>query len=109
MGALAELELPEKIDLVPNELPDGIPFDRDETHRSYDPESANRFWRVLVQTARVFTKFRGRFCGKCSPVHFFWGSFDLAVTRFSGRPAPRTRAACRICRMSSRAKRMRRR
>ncbi len=88
MRALAELELPVKIDLVPNELPDPIPFDRDETHRAYDPEYANRFWRVLVQSERVFTKFRARFCGKCSPVHFFWGSFDLAVTRFSGRAAP---------------------
>ena len=88
MNALAELELPVKIDLVPNELTDPIPFDRDETHRAYDPEYANRFWRVLVQSERVFTRFRARFCGKCSPVHFFWGSFDLAVTRFSGRPAP---------------------
>jgi hypothetical protein len=88
MQGLAELELPVKINLLPNEIPDGIPFDRDETHRSYDPEFANRFWRVLVQADRVFKKFRSRFCGKCSPVHFFWGSFDLAVTRFSGRPAP---------------------
>ncbi len=88
MDALAELELPVKIDRVPNEITDPIPFDRDETHRAYDPEYANRFWRVLVQSERVFTRFRARFCGKCSPVHFFWGSFDLAVTRFSGRPAP---------------------
>ena len=88
MAGLAALELPVQIHLVPNELPDGIPFDRDETHHSYDPEQANRFWRVLAQSARVFTEFRSRFCGKCSPVHFFWGSFDLAVTRFSGRPAP---------------------
>lgn len=88
MRGLDDLGLPVKIDLIPNELPDPIPFDRDETHRAYDPEYANRFWRVLVQTERVFTKFRARFCGKCSPVHFFWGSFDLAVTRFSGRAAP---------------------
>ena len=88
MGALGELELPVKIDLVPNELTEPIPFDRDETHRAYDPEYANRFWRVLVQSERVFTRFRAGFCGKCSPVHFFWGSFDLAVTRFSGRAAP---------------------
>jgi hypothetical protein len=87
-GALDELHLPVKIDLTPNELPDPIPFDRDEEHRSYDPEYANRFWRVLLQADRVFKNFRSRFCGKCSPVHFFWGSFDLAVTRFSGRPAP---------------------
>ncbi len=88
MRGLDELGLSVKIDLGPNELPDPIAFDRDETHRSYDPEYANRFWRVLVQTERVFTQFRARFCGKCSPVHFFWGSFDLAVTRFSGRAAP---------------------
>jgi hypothetical protein len=88
MSVLEELALPVKIDLTPNELPDPIPFDRDEQHRSYDPEYANRFWRVLLQSDRVFKNFRSRFCGKCSPVHFFWGSFDLAVTRFSGRPAP---------------------
>ena len=108
MEALAELELPVKIDLVPNELADPIPFDRDETHRAYDPEYANRFWRVLVQSERVFTKFRARFCGKCSPVHFFWGSFDLAVTRFSGRPRRRIREAFRICPMWSRVKPTRR-
>ena len=88
MNALAELDLPVKIDLVPNEIQNPIPFDRDEEHRSYDAEYANRFWRVLVQADRVFKDFRSGFCGKCSPVHFFWGSFDLAVTRFSGRPAP---------------------
>jgi hypothetical protein len=57
-------------------------------HSSYDPEYAARFWRVLVQAGRVFQEFRARFIGKCSPIHFFWGAFDLAVTRFSGRPAP---------------------
>ncbi len=88
MNALDELNLHVKIDNVPNEIADPIPFDQDQTHRSYDPEYANRFWRVLVQATRVLTKFRSRFCGKCSPVHFFWGSFDLAVTRFSGRAAP---------------------
>ncbi|MEP6698336.1 MAG: DUF5996 family protein [Verrucomicrobiota bacterium] len=88
MSALIELELPVKIDLMPNEIADPIPFDRDEDHRFYDPEYANRFWRVLAQSHRVLTQFRSRFCGKCSPVHFFWGSFDLAVTRFSGRAAP---------------------
>ena len=88
MDGLTELELPVEINLTPNEIADVIPFDRDETHRSYDPEFAHRFWRVLVQVDRVFKKFRGRFCGKCSPVQFFWGSFDLAVARFSGRPAP---------------------
>jgi hypothetical protein len=88
MTALDELGLPVKIDIMPNEIPNPIPFDRDEQHRSYDPEYANRFWRVLVQTDRVFKEFRSRFCGKCSPVHFFWGAPDLAVTRFSGRTAP---------------------
>ena len=88
MSALDELKLPLKIDLVPNEIADPIPFDKDEKHRSYDSEAANRFWRALAQADRVFQQFRSRFCGKCSPVHFFWGSFDLAVTRFSGRQAP---------------------
>jgi Family of unknown function (DUF5996) len=86
--ALRELELPVTINLVPNEIENAVPFDQDEEHRSYDAEYANRFWRVLLQSHRVFTEFRSRFCGKCSPVHFFWGSFDLAVTRFSGRNAP---------------------
>src|SRR5919109_2803317 len=88
MEALNDLELPVKINLLPNEIENPIPFDQDKEHRSYDREHANRFWRVLVQSDRVFKEFRSRFCGKCSPVHFFWGSFDLAVTRFSGRPAP---------------------
>ena len=88
MNALAEMELPVTINMTPNEIENPIPFDQDEEHRSYDREYANRFWRVLVQSDRVFKEFRSRFCGKCSPVHFFWGSFDLAVTRFSGRPAP---------------------
>lgn len=88
MAALDELKLTVKIDVLPNEIPDPIPFDKDDKHRSYDREHANRFWRALAQTNRVFQQFRSRFCGKCSPVHFFWGSFDLAVTRFSGRPAP---------------------
>jgi len=88
MNALAEMELPVTINMTPNEIQNPIPFDEDEEHRSYDREYANRFWRVLAQSDRVFTKFRSRFCGKCSPIHFFWGSFDLAVTRFSGRSAP---------------------
>jgi uncharacterized protein DUF5996 len=88
MDALAELQLPVKIDILPNEIPNPIPFDRDEQHRAYDPEYANRFWRVLVQADRIFKEFRARFCGKCSPVHLFWGAPDLAVTRFSGRAAP---------------------
>jgi hypothetical protein len=88
MKALSDLELPVTINTTPNEIENPISFDHDDEHRSYDPEYANRFWRVLVQSDRVFKEFRSRFCGKCSPVHFFWGSFDLAVTRFSGRPAP---------------------
>jgi len=88
MEALGDLDLSVSINTVPNEIENPIAFDRDEGHRSYDREYANRFWRVLVQADRVFKEFRSRFCGKCSPVHFFWGSFDLAVTRFSGRPAP---------------------
>jgi len=88
MGALAEIELPVSINTMPNEIANPIPFDHDHEHRAYDAEYANRFWRVLLQSARVFQEFRSRFCGKCSPVHFFWGSFDLAVTRFSGRAAP---------------------
>jgi hypothetical protein len=88
MATLDELDLGVTINKLPNEIQNPIPFDEDEEHRSYDREYANRFWRVLVQSDRVFKQFRSRFCGKCSPVHFFWGSFDLAVTRFSGRSAP---------------------
>lgn len=88
MAELARLGLPVDIYRLPNEVPDPIRFDQDETHRSYDPDYANRFWRVLVQADRIFKEFRARFIGKCSPVHFFWGAPDLAVTRFSGRPAP---------------------
>jgi hypothetical protein len=85
---MAKLELHLNINEKPNEIPDPIPFDQDETHAAYDPAYANRFWRVLVQADRVFKEFRARFVGKCSPVHYFWGAPDLAVTRFSGRPAP---------------------
>jgi hypothetical protein len=88
MNALREMNVVVQINTTPNEVVDAIPFEKDEKHRAYDPEYADRFWRVLVQADRLFKEFRGRFCGKCSPVHFFWGSFDLAVTRFSGRPAP---------------------
>ena len=88
MSKLRELAIEVQIGMRPNETLEAIPFDRDEKHTAYDPEYANRFWRVLLQADRVFKEFRSRFCGKCSPVHFFWGSFDLAVTRFSGRPAP---------------------
>jgi hypothetical protein len=88
MALMDKLDLPVKVYPVPNEVPEAIPFAEDETHRAYDAEYANRFWRILVQADRVFTTFRSRFTGKCSPVHFFWGAPDLAVTRFSGRPAP---------------------
>jgi hypothetical protein len=74
---------------VPVELPgDALPFAQDRLHAAYDPAAAQRFWRLLLQADRILKIFRGRFLGKSSPVHFFWGSFDLAVTRFSGRPAP---------------------
>jgi len=72
----------------PQELPNPIPLDQDETHAAYDPDYANRWWRVLVSSDGVFREFRARFMGKSSPVHFFWGSFDLCTTRFCGRPAP---------------------
>jgi len=72
----------------PNEMPDPVRFSEDRIHASYDEDAAYRFWRVLVQADRVFKQFRSSFLGKASPVHFFWGSFDLAVTRFSGRRAP---------------------
>lgn len=88
IAALAALELPTQINMLPNETAEPIRFDEDGTDRSYEPEYANRFWRALLQSHRVFQKFRSAFIGKCSPVHFFWGSFDLAVTRFSGRTAP---------------------
>ena len=88
MAALAELGVPVRIHTTPNEIPVAIPFEQDRVHAAYDPAAAARFWQALVQVARVFGVFRARFIGKCSPVHFFWGSFDLAVTRFSGRVAP---------------------
>jgi uncharacterized protein DUF5996 len=85
---LRRLALDVRIRPHPSEVADPIPFDRDETHRAYDSRYANRYWRVLVQADRVFKQFRARFIGKCSPVHYFWGAPDLAVTRFSGRRAP---------------------
>jgi hypothetical protein len=89
MIAFKELGVAVKINTMPNEIPDAIPFDQDTTHASYDPDYANRFWRALLATHKVFSHFRTGFLGKVSPVHFFWGSNDLAVTRFSGRTAPR--------------------
>ena len=89
MAALAELGIHLTIDDMPSELPDPIKFPLDRKHASYDPEAVRRFFRILVNADRVFKQFRTGFLGKASPVHFFWGSFDLAVTRFSGRRAPR--------------------
>lgn len=88
MRILAELGIEVRINELPNEIPDAIRLSEDHVHASYDREYAERFWRILVQSARVLGRFRTSFIGKCSPVHFFWGSFDLAVTRFSGRKAP---------------------
>ena len=88
MQELGKLGLHVRIHPKPNEVADAIRFDQDEAHCSYDREYANRFWRILVQSDRVFKQFRARFIGKSSPVHFFWGAPDLAVTRFSGRTAP---------------------
>ena len=87
-GALAGIGVEVAINRRPVEVSDPIRFDLDETHRSYDPDAAQRFWRVLLRSHQVMSAFRGRYLGKASPVHFFWGSFDLAVTRFSGRGAP---------------------
>jgi len=87
-AALGELGLPLRISPMPSEIADAIPFDQDTVHSSYDREYVQRFWRILIQADRVFSLFRTAFLGKSSPVHFFWGSFDLAVTRFSGRTAP---------------------
>lgn len=88
MRALAGLGLAIRINELPNEIPDAIPFSQDRVHAAYERDYAERFWRILVQVERVLFRFRTAFIGKCSPVHFFWGSFDLAVTRFSGRKAP---------------------
>lgn len=88
MDALASLGIRVKIWPMPTEIPNPIRFDEDRVHASYDPEYANRFWRALVSVDSIFKEFRARFIGKSSPVHLFWGSFDLAVTRFSGRRAP---------------------
>jgi len=89
MGRLRALGLETRVWTMPVEIADPIPFERDHAHAAYNREYAHRFWQVLVQADRLFTAFRARFVGKVSPVHFFWGSFDLAVTRFSGRAAPR--------------------
>jgi hypothetical protein len=88
MAALRDMALPVKVWPMPVEIPSPIRFDEDTVHASYDRAYANRFWRIALQLERVLSDARCQFVGKCSPVHFFWGAFDLAVTRFSGRPAP---------------------
>jgi hypothetical protein len=88
MAMLDQAGIPVRIDRIPNEIADAVPFDQDTAHSAYDAEYVQRFWRALLQVDRVFSQFRTAFLGKCSPVHFFWGSFDIAVTRFSGRRAP---------------------
>jgi Family of unknown function (DUF5996) len=98
MAALAELGVIVKIWTTPCEIPDPIPFEQDHIHAAYDPEAVNKFWRILVWVDQVFKEFRAGFLGKVSPVHFFWGSFDLAVTRFSGRRAPERPGADSITR-----------
>jgi hypothetical protein len=98
MELLHSLDIHVKIWPMPVEIPNPIRFDEDTVHASYDPEAVQRFWRILVSTDTVFKEFSARFLGKCSPVHFFWGSFDLAVTRFSGRRAPEREGADPITR-----------
>ncbi|MBE9224619.1 hypothetical protein IQ264_03930 [Phormidium sp. LEGE 05292] len=88
MSTLLDAGIDLHIWTIPQEVSDPIPFEQDTQHQTYDPDYAQRFWRILVQCDRLLTIFRARYAGKCSPVHFFWGSFDLAVTRFSGRRAP---------------------
>ncbi len=88
MGMLRSAGIEVKIWRMPVEIPNPIPFDQDRVNGSYDPASVEKFWRILLSVDAAFSQFRSRFIGKCSPVHFFWGSFDLAVTRFSGRRAP---------------------
>lgn len=98
-AVLHDLDLSVHIDPKPAEVPEPIPCDRDRVHRAYDAASVERFFTVLRHVDVVFKQFRARFYGKCSPVHFFWGSFDLAVSRFSGRPAPPRKEADRITRI----------
>lgn len=88
LDTLRDVGVSARITRLPSEMENIIPFDEDETHASYDADSASRLWRVLIDVDRVLQEFRGRFAGKTSPVHFWWGSFDIAVTRFSGRGAP---------------------
>lgn len=97
---LKSINIEIEITAIPDELENPIPFAEDETHAAYDAEYVNRFWRVLLKIDQIFKQFRSRFIGKCSPVHFFWGSFDLAVTRFCGRDAPTRENADRITRVA---------
>jgi hypothetical protein len=98
MSALERLGIKVSINPMPQEVPNPIPFDQDTTHASYAAEYAHRCWRILASVDQIFKEFRGRFVGKSSPVHFFWGSFDLAVTRFCGRRAPERPGADRVTR-----------
>ena len=93
MQALHRLDIDVRIWTMPSEIEDAIPFEQDRTHGQYDRVYVQRFWQALVQANRVFSEFRARFIGKASPVHFFWGGLDLAVTRFSGRTAPPLKGA----------------
>ena len=98
ISALGELEIYVPIWTTPVEVQDRTPFEEDDKHASYNPEYVQRLWRILSQASRVFTDFRSLFIGKVSPVHFFWGAFDLAVTRFSGRTAPPHPGAANLAR-----------
>jgi hypothetical protein len=98
MSALQSLGIAVKIWTMPVEVPNPVRFTSDRQHASYDPEYANRFWRILVSCENIFQEFRAGFMGKDSPVHFFWGSFDLCVTRFSGRRAPERAGADAVTR-----------
>lgn len=100
MSTLAGMGIHVRIWTMPVEVPEPIPFDRDETHRAYDAAAAHTCWEILVIITPIFETFRAEFVGKCSPVHFFWGGFDLAVTRFSGRRAPERPGADPITRES---------
>jgi hypothetical protein len=98
MKSLAGLGVSVRIWPVPVEVSNPVPFAQDRQNASYDPQYVSRFWQILIRTEQVFRQFRGAFLGKCSPVHFFWGSFDLAVTRFSGRRAPERPGADKMTR-----------
>lgn len=99
-GKLKENGIEIEIRAIPDELENPIPFAEDREHKSYDKKYVERFFRILTNVDRTFKEFRARFTGKCSPVHFFWGSFDLAVTRFNGKPAPPRENADRITRIA---------